>query len=175
MTKTLLNIAQQFSNPIVRIEPIGNGFINDTYLVVTEKTPFVLQKINQHVFPNPEQITTNLMALNQHISQVNDKRVTLKIPQIVPTENGNNFFCDNQGEYWRALGYIENTESLETITDLTQAEQVGFALGQFHRLTYSLDAATLLDTLPGFHITPGYLQHYQQVRSCSKIPDKRYG
>jgi len=174
MTKTLLNIAQQFSNPIVSIEPIGNGFINDTYLVVTEKTPFVLQKINQHVFPNPEQITTNLMALNQHISQVNDKRVTLKIPQIVPTENGNNFFCDNHGEYWRSLSYIENTESLETINDLAQVEQVGFALGQFHRLTYSLDAATLLDTLPGFHITPGYLQHYQQVRSCSKIPEESY-
>lgn len=167
-------IAQQFSRSATNIQPLGNGFINDTYRVTTGTKPFVLQKINKHVFPNPEQIMTNLMALNRHIDQVNDKSIALKIPRLLPTGNGDNFFCDGQGDYWRALNYIENTVSMETIADLAQAEQVGSALGQFHRLAYGLDAATLCDTLPGFHITPGYLRHYQEVKNRTPIAEDSY-
>jgi Ser/Thr protein kinase RdoA (MazF antagonist) len=36
-------------------------------------------------------------------------------------------------------------------------------LGHFHRLLSDLDPSLLHDTLPGFHIAPGYLSHYHQV------------
>jgi Ser/Thr protein kinase RdoA (MazF antagonist) len=170
-----LNVAQQFAHQLIEnIETLGNGFINDTYLVTTDAKPFVLQKINRHVFPNPEQIMANLMVLNQHIKQTSNADITLRIPQLLKTETDSNFFRDSFGDYWRALSYIENTESLETISNLAQAQQVGFALGQFHRLTYTLDSVKLYDTLPGFHITPGYLDHYQQVKSRAKIPKDTY-
>jgi Ser/Thr protein kinase RdoA (MazF antagonist) len=165
------SVAQQFSTSITRIESLGNGLINDTYLVSTEAKPFVLQRINKQVFPQPEQIMANLMVLNQHVEQISDKQITLKIPQLLPTLANNSFFCDEQDDVWRALSYIDNIESLETISNLAQAEQVGYALGQFHRLTYGLDASKLHDTLPGFHITPGYLQHYQQVKASTKVSE----
>jgi Ser/Thr protein kinase RdoA (MazF antagonist) len=150
---------------------LGNGLINDTYLVSTEANPFVLQRINKQVFPQPEQIMANLTVLNQHIEGISDEKITLKIPQLIPTLAHNSFFCDEQGDVWRALSYIDNTESLETISNLAQAEQVGYALGQFHRLTYGLDATKLHDTLLGFHITPSYLQHYQQVKISTEITE----
>lgn len=170
----LLDIAQQYSKSIASIDPLGNGFINDTYLVTTDTKPFVLQKINKLVFPQPEQVMANLMALNQHIGQVNNTQIALKIPQLLKTETHSNFFCDGQGDYWRALSFIENTESLETVSNLAQAGQVGFALGQFHRLTHTLDSNRLYDTLPGFHITPGYLGHYQQVKNWTKVVEDPY-
>ena len=170
-----LNVAaQQFSRTVVNIQPLGNGFINDTYLVITDTKPFVLQKINRHVFPQPEQIMANLTVLNQHLNQINDSQIILKIPQLLKTDNGHDFFCDDQGDYWRALSYIANTESLETISNLAQAEQVGYALGQFHRLTHNLDSANLFDTLPGFHITPGYLNDYLTVSGKSKVKKDPY-
>ncbi len=169
-----LNIALQFSRSVTNIEPLGNGLINDTYLVATEAKPFVLQRINKQVFPQPEQIMANLMVLNEYVEQINDEQITLKIPQLLQTEANNTFYCDEQGHVWRALSYINNTESLETISNLAQAWQVGYALGQFHRLTYGLDSVKLHDTLPGFHITPGYLQHYQQVKTSTKIPEDSY-
>jgi Ser/Thr protein kinase RdoA (MazF antagonist) len=169
-----LQIAQQFSKSIVSIEPLGNGFINDTYLVTTDTEPFVLQRINKHVFPQPEQIMLNLTVLNQHLNQIDENQVTLKIPSLLTTENGHDFFCDGQGEYWRSLSYIANTESLETISNLAQAEQVGYALGQFHRLTHRLDSEKLHDTLPGFHIAPRYLNHYLTVSGQSKIKKDPY-
>ncbi len=165
------SVAQQFSTSIIRIESLGNGLINDTYLVSTEAKPFVLQRINKQVFPQPEQIMANLMVLNQHVEQISDEKITLTIPQLLPTLANNSFFCVEQDDVWRALSYIDNTESLETISNHTQVGQVGYALGQFHRLTYGLDSAKLHDTLPGFHITPGYLQHYQQVKTSTKISE----
>jgi Ser/Thr protein kinase RdoA (MazF antagonist) len=170
----LLNIAKQFSCTVINIQPLGNGLINDTYLVTTDAIPFVLQRINKLVFPHPEQIMANLTVLNQHIKQTNDKQITLKIPQLLTTETNNIFYCDGQGDYWRALSFIENTESLETISNPGQAGQVGYALGQFHRLTHTLDSAKLYDTLPGFHITPGYLDYYQQAKNQTKVPEEPY-
>ncbi len=111
----------------------------------------------------------NLTVLNRHLAQQSSDDTTLKIPQLVKAETESTHFQDLQGEYWRAWDFIANTESLETISEITQAEQVGKALGQFHRLTQTLDAETLFDTLPGFHIAPQYLQHYLHAKTQTKV------
>ena len=56
MMKIPLSVALKFSRTVENIQPLGNGLINDTYLVSTEAKPFVLQRINKRVFPQPEQI-----------------------------------------------------------------------------------------------------------------------
>lgn len=174
----ILHIAAQFSQVVTQINPLGNGLINDTFLVSTKSSPFVLQRINRQVFPRPELIMENLKTLNQHIGNKINVYVKLKIPVVLTTQYGKNFFYDEKGDCWRALSFIANTESFETIVDRRAAEQAGFALGHFHRLTSDLNPQTLHDTLPGFHITPGYLNHYQQVSNqlSQKVasPESRY-
>ncbi|MGZ8239961.1 MAG: phosphotransferase enzyme family protein [Methylobacter sp.] len=159
----LFPIANQFAETVNQITPLGNGLINDTYLVTTESSSFVLQRINRRVFPEPEQITANLIRLNQHIEQKISGSVRLQIPEILLTTAKNSYFQDKKGDFWRALSFIADTESLETIANISQAEQAGFALGHFHRLVSDLSPNALHDTLPGFHITPEYLNHYHQV------------
>lgn len=166
----LFSIADQFSNVVKRINPLGNGLINDTYLVTTQSSPFVLQRINRSVFPVPEQIMANLSTLNQHIAQKNDAQVKLQIPTVLKTANSNLLYQDENGDCWRALSFIADTESLETIGMIGDAEQAGFALGHFHRLLSDLNPSRLHDTLPGFHITPEYLKHYHQIAAQSANP-----
>ncbi|MBK8816512.1 MAG: aminoglycoside phosphotransferase family protein [Methylococcaceae bacterium] len=160
-----IDIARRFYRSAFTLEPLGNGHINDTYLVATHAEPFVLQKINSRVFPQPALIMANLGKLNRHVEEANAGDHQLKLPKLIPAETGDAFIRDAQGECWRALSYIPNTESLEVLTNLSHAQQVGNALGQFHRLTRTLDAEALDDTLPGFHIAPDYLKHYQDVKS----------
>ena len=159
----LLSVAHQFAKTVIQITPLGNGLINDTFLVTTELSPFVLQRINRKVFPEPAQIIANLTMLNQHLEQKVSASDKLKIPDILKTVANNKFFLDEQGDYWRALSFIDNTESLETISNISQAQQAGFALGHFHCLVSDLDPLLLHDTLPGFHIAPDYLSHYHQA------------
>jgi Ser/Thr protein kinase RdoA (MazF antagonist) len=158
-----LAISQKFSQSASNLSALGNGLINDTFLVQTSDKPFVLQRINHSVFPKPAQIMANLSQLNRHVAQKPKDTVKLIIPAILKTKNNDELYQDEQGSYWRALEYIANTESLETITHITQVQQTGFALGHFHRLVSDLDPSHLYDTLPGFHIAPDYLSHYQQV------------
>ncbi len=156
-------IAEQFTDSINSITNLGNGLINDTYWVVSDSYDFVLQRINHLVFPEPRQIMANLQQLTLHISQKSPESIKLKIPALLQTRTQQDFFIDAQGQYWRALAFIENTQSLECLTSLPQAQQVGFALGHFHCLVSDLKAEGLYDTLPGFHIAPTYLAHYQTV------------
>jgi hypothetical protein len=160
---TLRPIAHQFTKTITEVSSLGNGLINDTFLVTTESSHFVLQRINCTVFPVPGQIMDNLIILNRHLEQKPGTEVKLTIPELLKTTTNQNFYQDEQGDYWRALGFIANTESLEILTTISQAQQTGFALGHFHRLVCDLNPLFLHDTLPGFHIAPGYLSHYHQV------------
>jgi Ser/Thr protein kinase RdoA (MazF antagonist) len=174
----LLFVAIQFNQTATQLSPLGNGLINDTFLVSTKSSPFVLQRINRQVFQKPELIMENLQTLNRHINKKTGAAVKLQIPCILTTRHDGIFFQDDNGDYWRALSFIANTESLETITDTNDARQTGFALGHFHCLVSDLNPLLLQDTLPGFHIATGYLAHYHQVlnRSSRQItaPESRY-
>ena len=175
--KLLVAISQQFIQSASNLSALGNGLINDTFLVQTSDKPFVLQRINHSVFPDPAQIMANLSQLNLHVAQKPKDTVKLIIPSILKTQNNDELYQDEQGSYWRALEYIANTESLETISHITQVQQTGFALGHFHRLVSDLEPSLLYDTLPGFHIAPDYLSHYQQVLKAATIissPESQY-
>ena len=163
-------IACRFAPAVAGLEPLGNGLINDTFLAQTPDQPFVLQKINRQVFPRPELIMQNLAVLNEHFTGL-DTDIGLVIPALLKAADGQLFFIDGQGDYWRAWSYIGNTDCLETFRDLSDAGQVGAALGRFHRLCFGLDTGLFHDTLPGFHITPGYYAHYLEVKARSPVAD----
>ena len=155
---------------IQQIKPLGNGLINDTFLIVTEDTDFVLQRINTHVFPKPELIMDNLKLLHPHIRQ--KKAGRLVIPQLIHSLDQQLYYKDKQNNYWRALEFIGNTVSKELIGNQNDAEQVGFALGHFHYLFSDISLDVFHDTLPGFHVTPKYFQHYQTVIRQGNLLDQ---
>ena len=168
-SNNLFFIASQFCNSqqITDLCPLGNGLVNDTYRVTTTKFCFVLQRVNRHVFPEPKLISENWQTLNQHIQ--GQGNIALRIPELLLTRSGQGIY-QHDGDYWRAQSFFEQTESLESLRTLADAEQVGSALGGFHRLLSTIDVASLHDTLPGFHITPAYLKQYHHVavRNSSK-------
>ena len=57
----------------------------------------------------------------------------------------------------------KGASSLTVPVTLPQAREAGRGLGRFHRLTADLDPTLLADTLPGFHVTPGYLAAYDRL------------
>jgi Ser/Thr protein kinase RdoA (MazF antagonist) len=169
---TLEKTARHFADNIRTIAPLGRGLINDTFLVTTSSSRWVLQRVNQQVFPEPALITANLLTLNQTVAVL--AHAQLQLPKVCLTRTGAPYLQDGRGDFWRAQSFITNTESLETLRDLDDARQVGFALGHFHRLLSHLEPAQLHDTLPGFHITPTYLQHYRQAAATATVTTHDY-
>ncbi|HLF23554.1 MAG TPA: phosphotransferase, partial [Burkholderiales bacterium] len=152
---------------VLEVQPLGRGLINDTYLVTTDAPTgrhAVLQRINRRAFPQPELIMQNLRVLSDHVrtrSRSNDR--PLRLPQILTARDGKDFTLDAEGGFWRALNYIENSATFETVTDLKQAEEVGAALGRFHALVSDLDPKRMHATRPWFHDTPHYFARFADV------------
>ncbi|MGE5242032.1 MAG: phosphotransferase enzyme family protein [Bacteroidota bacterium] len=147
----------------LEVRPFGHGLINDSFLVTTASgRRAILQRINRHVFPRPEWIMENLRTLIDHVQRCEPAPGAreLRLPRILVTRDGKDYVVDRDGSFWRALGFIENTRSFETLTNAAQAEEVGFALGRFHALVHDLDPARLHQTLPGFHNAPGYFTRF---------------
>lgn len=116
----------------------------------------------------------NLTMLSQHVAQKLRASVKLQVPEVLKTTDNAPLYRDENANYWRALSFVADTESMETIGTIGDAEQVGFALGHFHRLLSDLNPLLLHDTLPGFHITPEYLKRYHQVRQQQAKSENSY-
>ena len=168
-------IASQFEigGVITSITPLGEGNVNETYQVTCQETilqdkipqeqllrRYVMQRINTVVFPRPELVMANINVLANHVaSRPLDKDWVM--PTAIPIRNSGQTWLEREGQTWRMLTFVENAETLQTIKSSQEAQQVGRALGVFHHLVNDIPADALADTLPGFHVTPGYFQTFK--------------
>ena len=169
----LIYIAEQFEAPgrVTQIQEFGNGNINDTYLVTTdsnEEPHFVLQRINRHVFKHPELIMQNMRVFTEHMRRrARDEKHHWEMPRVLRTHTSQDFHIDPEQGFWRAISYVYGARSFDTIGNLDHAREVGHALGMFQHLISDLPIGLLADTLEGFHVTPRYLQQYDQSVSSN--------
>jgi len=159
---------------IDRLEPFGTGNVNDTFRVILPgNKPFILQRVNPSVFPDPQLVQHNIRIVTEHLQQRLDQVPELRglfIPLFLYKGKNGYSYQDRGGGVWRLVNQIPG-QNLETVSTATQAEELGRCLGLFHRLLSSLEPAKLADTLPGFHHTPAYLDLYEQVHLQQKDSD----
>lgn len=172
-------IARQFAftGEVFSVCEYGTGNVNDTYLVRVAGSlatqDFILQRLNLHVFPEPERIMHNLRVLDAHVRPKLAVRQNPRweLPGIISTLTGADLYRDQDGACWRIQTFIADAESFATIVSVAQAEEAGRGLGFFHALVHDLPAHLLYDTLPGFHVTPGYLAAYAALAEAPPRPD----
>jgi hypothetical protein len=165
-------VAREFID--VDVEPkigrLGGGNINDTYLVNALDFSFVLQRINGLVFPRPELVVQNFATVTAHLaSRAQEGCLHWQDIHLLPTITGGLYFRDERGDIWRAQSYIDGTTSFPVV-DSFQAQQVGWAVGYFHQLLADLPAASLVETLPDFHVLATYLGQFDRVRGSKRVP-----
>jgi Ser/Thr protein kinase RdoA (MazF antagonist) len=177
----LAAIAAAFAlpGPILDVERLGNGNVNDSYLVVCDGDPlqrFVLQRLNRTVFSQPELVMANMMAIAAHVEARLTQGCALlaerrwEHPRVLLSRAEGRPWVERDGGFWRLISFIESSRSFDVVASAEQAREVGFGLGVFHHLISDLPLAGLADTLEGFHVTPRYLQHYDTVLARAPAP-----
>ena len=156
---------------LVTLVPFGNGNINDTFLAVLRntftETQVILQRVNRKVFTQPEAIVRNMHNVTLHCHEKLkadskkgcDDRVW-QMPRIIRTKAGADFVRDEQGEVWRVITRILSAHAFDTAQSPEHALECGAALGHFHYLVSDMSPDSIVDPLPGFHVTSGYLAQY---------------
>jgi hypothetical protein len=168
------SIAAEFQVPgqVVTVLNIETGNVNDTYRVIKRTTysevQFVLQRISKAVFPRPDLVMSNMKAITDYGHEQLEKQVTQanriwQLPKVISTLDGKDYFIDQKGNYWRALSMIASATSHEKVIDVEHAFEAGYVLGHFQRIIAEFPIDQLEDTLPGFHITPGYLAYHDRI------------
>ncbi len=148
----LFTIARQFAieGNILSIEPLGEGFINDTYVVKTEggSPDYILQRKNHLVFPDVPGMMDNILAVTTHIkSKVADPlRETLT---IVPARDGR-LYVESEGNFWAMCIFIADTITYDRADKAELAFQGGVGIGRFQALLADFDKP-LNETIKGFH------------------------
>jgi Ser/Thr protein kinase RdoA (MazF antagonist) len=136
-------VAAAFAPAIGAVERFGGGHINDTFLVATAGGELVIQRINTAVFSDPGAVTANIAVLHRHLAGRG------LMPEPVPAGDGRWLLREPSGP-WRAWRKVPGAAPVPGPTPAT-AQAAGRLLGRFHRAVAGLDAAALVETLPGFH------------------------
>jgi len=134
----------------------GNGHINDTFYITHHNEHYILQRINTHVFNNPSAVMENMSNVTDFLAKKIKKaggcpeRETLT---LIPTKEGNKYYIDSRGDFWRVFPFIENTMSCQMAENPEIFAESARAFGNFQRLLCDYPAETLHETIPHFHDT----------------------
>lgn len=157
------NVAAKYAKDVQEIQELGNGNINDTFLVYTGDKPFILQRINPAVFPDPHAVVRNSLRVSQHLTE-KERRAggASHFAALLSTRAGNPWWQDSAGSVWRAQCCIEGVP-LHGVTSPCQAIEIGRLLGIFHRHLGDMAGESLEVPLPGFHVLPSYFEEFDRV------------
>ncbi|MDE6401925.1 MAG: aminoglycoside phosphotransferase family protein [Clostridiales bacterium] len=132
---------------VISVEPYGEGHINRTYLVTTDKMRYILQRMNENVFVDIDGLMQNIVKVTEFI-----KSKGMETLSVVPTKDGKRYLKGGTG-FYRMYEFIENTVTYQTVTDKKMFELCGEAFGNFQNALKDFNAALLTETIPYFHDT----------------------
>lgn len=155
--KELKGIVEKFNveGTIASIRPLGNGLINDTYLVVSagENDDYVLQRINNSIFQDVDLLQHNVESVTNHIrkklAEAGEDDINRKVLRFVETGEGKTYYLDGAGRYWRVSVFIPRAKTFEAVTP-EYSYYAGKAFGNFEAMLVDLPE-TLGETIPDFH------------------------
>ncbi len=152
------NIVSQFKieGKIKDILPIGNGLINETLRVSTiaADTPdYILQRINNNVFPDVNLLQHNIEAVTRHIrnklKELGEENVNRKCLHFIESVGGKTYYQDANGNYWRMSIFIPDSFTKEEVSP-ENAFCCGETFGNFEKILLDLDEP-LGEVIPNFH------------------------
>ena len=166
-----------FGGRVAQAQLYGKGHINETYLVDIilpngQTRPFILQRINTHVFPDVVSLMGNIVGVTRHLQQSisqtggNPQREALT---VIPAQNGSPFYTTADGGAWRCYYFIQNTVCYQVAPNASVLYQAARAFARFSLLLQDYPAETLRETIPHFHDTPKRLADLQAAVAANPM------
>ena len=158
----------------------GNGHINQTFLVKTQKTigdkkkeeKFVLQKINNNLFKNVDELMENI----SNITNFNREKIVKEGGDpdresltLIMTKDNKTYFYDSQSqEYYRVYKFID-ANSYEIVKSPLDYYNNAVALAQFIKNLQDFDATLIHEVLPNFHNTKVRYENFIKSLELDKM------
>ena len=150
----ILSNFQIDSKPIL-CKPFGNGHINKTFEVKTEKGGhYILQKVNDNVFKNVEMLMENINYVSSYL--IENGFESLK---IIKTKDGKIYDKEN-GQFFRVYIFSPNSIYFEKAEMDSLIKETSEAYGDLHNNLSGIDASKLGEVIPDFHNTEKRFENF---------------
>jgi len=179
MGPELNDIAKQFQieGEIESIIPLGEGFINDTYILKTvgEDSPsYLFQRKNKTIFKDVPSMMDNIQNVTTHLKAkivANGGDPMRETMTLIKTHDGKLYQLDEDGEFWTMCLFIDDSISYESADTPELAYSGGKGMGKFQRMTSDYKGQ-LVDILPGFHNIRFRLEQWDEVLAKDPVGRK---
>ena len=166
MGERLADVCRAFSlkGTLLSAEPFGNGHINGTFRIVTEENglrhTYIVQRINDRVFRDPNGVMENIAAVTAHLWKKGI--TTIRFYQNPADET---YVAKIGGEYWRVEDCLPG-ESFDAADDPAILRNSGQAFGRFINALSDIDVSALHETIPAFHDTASRFEALSEAKKA---------
>ncbi len=131
----------------IEIIPFGTGLINHTWKIKTVDLGFVLQCINQEVFKEPNDISSNIDAVGDYL--------TSHFPDyffVVPSKTvAGKSIIFTEGKYYRMFPFVFDSHAKTIVNNASEAFEAAKQFGKFTKLLNRFEVKKIKITLKEFH------------------------
>lgn len=165
---TIAKVVSEFlpEEKFLTCAPLGNGHINSTFIITTDKNLYSLQEINTSIFTNVEGLMSNIDKVTEHIKKKalecgkDPQRASLSF--LTCPSNGKKYFLFNDKAY-RMYEYIDGVFTIEKMENPEHFYSAGLAFGEFANQLSDFDASLLVETIKNFHNTPSRFKDFEKA------------
>ncbi len=130
------------------IHRFGAGLINNTWKVDCDGDAYILQRVNQGVFPQPWLIAENTLALSDYLTTHFPEYLFIK--PISAKDGRGLIHCEKEG-YFRLTPFVSGSVT----HSVTESSELGYEaarqFGKFTRLLKGFPVSALREPIPDFH------------------------
>lgn len=137
-----------FDENNIPVENFGNGLINDTWKITNGSNEYILQRINHHIFKNPEAIAANIDLIAAYLAAKHPDYTFVK--PITSTNSNTIEYKENAG-YFRVFPFVADSHSKDVVETPEQAYEAASQFGKFTSLLSGLNISRMQTTIPDFH------------------------
>jgi len=143
----------------VSCERYGNGHINETYLVRTDRQhDYILQKVNDHVFPDTAALMENIIAVTEYLRQ--SEKDPRRVLTLADTKDGKKYLSDSRGCF-RVYEFVRDGVCLNRAESADDLRQSAVAFGGFLNGLSAFPTKMLHEIIPQFHDT---VERFRQLK-----------
>jgi Ser/Thr protein kinase RdoA (MazF antagonist) len=137
-----------FNDESINLIPFGGGLINHTWKVSDKGNEYILQRVNDNVFTQPQNIASNIRLIADYF-KANFPSYNFVAP--LTTIYGEDLLYIPSSGYYRMFPFVAGSHAKQVGETPAQAYEAALQFGRFTKLLCNLDISNLSITIPSFH------------------------
>lgn len=130
-------------------QPFGSGLINHTWKVTADGGQYILQRINEQVFKEPQHIAHNIRVIARYLREHHPNYFF-----VAPLPALSGADAVQYDGWFRLFPFVSGSRVRQVVASADEAFEAARQFGRFTRLLSGLDVQQLKTTIPQFHDLP---------------------